>query len=231
MITVCLLSYYAPGVMPVREHLENGALLNPHGHGWAAGPVMSRSPDDPECMIRRFLEERRIRLHVPALFHSRNATGDSPVTRQNIHPFAVIQGREIMTVAHNGYLFPHDGGRSDSLIFATEILPRYDLDDEESVRLLEQRMGPNKAVILRPGKPGLILNKHLGIAFGPADGTLNGTWHSNADYTGVPHLIAGICPQCAAETDQKPVCGPCEGRAQCRQALLMSKVKGGEKHA
>ncbi len=210
-----MLSYYPPGVMPRKEHLENGALLNPHGHGWAIGHNVPRSMDSGAA-IKGFIRAREQRPYLPALLHSRNATGDSPVTRQNIQPFIVIKGTEVMVFGHNGYFFPHEGGESDSRIFAREILPRWNLNDPDEVRELESRMGPNKAVILRYGSPGLILNAHLGIRLP------DGTWHSNTDYLGVPHLVPGICPQCSTETDQKPVCPSCEEKAQARKALLMA---------
>jgi hypothetical protein len=212
VVIICLLSYFSPGAMPDRAHLENGTLLNPHGFGWAVGWNMSRSMD-AEYSVRGFLRAREEHPYLPALFHSRNAAGNSPVTRQNIHPFTVIQGNKVMTVAHNGYLFPHDGEESDSRIFARDILPRYDLDDEQDRALLEMRMGPNKAVILRPGKEVRILNRYQGILLP------DGTWHSNSDYLG-EQRPAGICPQCNEVTDQKPVCPSCESKAQARRALL-----------
>jgi hypothetical protein len=213
---MCLLSYYPAGVMPVREHLENGARLNPHGSGFAAGWDLRRSMDS-EKAIDGFLAARMQTPFLPAMFHARNATGDSPVTPENIHPFRVsLRGKDAF-VAHNGYLFPHDGDRSDSAIFAEEILPRYDLDDPDEVALLERRMGPSRAVVLFPASRALILNAHLGICLP------DGTWHSNRDYLGEPHVIPGVCPVCKAETDLKPVCETCEGRAQRRRALLMEK--------
>lgn len=213
MITICYLTYYAPGVMPVREHLENGVKLNPHGHGYAMGNAFPAwSLNRPELLIEEFMTMRPYYLNLPALFHSRNAAGDSPVTLGNVQPFLIQDMTTI--VAHNGYLFPHEGERSDSLIFADEILPRYDLDDQDQVRLLEKRMGPSKAVILRPGNKVTILNEQLGH-------WLDGTWHSNHDYLGIPHQVDGQCPQCHAETDLAPVCESCEEKAQRRRSLLM----------
>lgn len=214
MIAICYLAYFPPGVMPVREHLENGARLNPHGCGFAVGYYALRSMDSGD-MINRFLENRENSLYLPALFHSRNATGDSPVTEENLHPFFVERNeREPAWAAHNGYLFQHEGRKSDSAIFAEEILPRYNLDDPGIRALLEQRMGPNKAVIL-DSDSAYILNAHLGIS------SPDGTWHSNRDYLGISHLRDGQCPQCHAGTDLKPVCEPCEERAQRRRSLLM----------
>lgn len=211
---MCLISCYAPGVMPVADHLENGMALNPHGSGFAIGSAMARSLN-PEKMLLMFLRLRKQYPGRPAVFHSRSATGDSPVTEANCHPFR----NEGMIASHNGYLFPHDGERSDSRIFAGEVLPLYDLDDRKAVALLERRMGPNKAVILRGLSPALILNKRLGITLD------DGTWHSNSDYLGVSHHVPGSCPQCNAETDCKPVCASCERKAQGRRALLMKGAK------
>jgi predicted glutamine amidotransferase len=112
--------------MPVREHLEHGARLNPHGSGFALGYI-AKHFTDPEKAIAQFMAHRERFLHLPALFHSRNATGDSPVTPENIHPFEVNLPWGKAFVAHNGYLFKHEGDRSDSRIFAEEILPLYNM--------------------------------------------------------------------------------------------------------
>jgi hypothetical protein len=210
VMRMCHLAYFPPGVMPVLEHLENGARLNPHGSGFAIGAVRLRSMD-PERAISLFMRLRARHPDRPAVLHSRNATGDSPVTLENIHPFR--SGSAV--VFHNGYLFPHDGGKSDTAIFAEEVLPRYDLDNRADVTLLEERMGPNKAVVLHPAGKVTILNGHLGIALP------DGAWHSNTDYLGIPHHLPGICPQCAEPTGDKPVCASCEEQAQGRRALLM----------
>lgn len=209
---MCYLAYYPPGVMPVREHLDNGVKLNPHGAGFAFGVFSRRSADGGKA-VDAFMRFRNILPDEPALFHARNASGDSPVTPENIQPFRWAGG----IFAHNGYLFRHEEEKSDSLVFAAQILPRYDLDDQDQVRLLERRMGPSKAVILRPAHKVVILNEQLGH-------WLDGTWHSNHDYLGVPHLVDGQCPQCHAKTDLKPVCGSCEDKAERRRSLLMEAV-------
>jgi hypothetical protein len=167
-------------------------------------------------MITAFLVHRQRFPWLPALFHSRNASGDSPRTEENLHPFKLERnGYEHAWFAHNGYLFKHEGGKSDSLIFASEILPKYNLDDPGTRALLEQRMGRNKAVIIYPpDNTSYILNAHLGISLP------DGTWHSNADYTGVPHIMPGLCPLCGDETELTPVCASCEKEAQARRELL-----------
>lgn len=208
---MCLLSYYPPGSVPVEEHLRHGAELNPHGSGFAFGTDVTYRDLDGKKAVTDFLGmHSRLSPPVPALFHSRNATGDSPRSPGNIHPFR--SGN--LVVAHNGYLFPHEGERSDSRVFAEDILPLYDLDDLDQVRMLETLMGPNKAVILRPDRPGVILNAELGVTLP------DGTWHSNADYTGVPHVVPGKCPVCGVAAEGL-VCGSCEEWAQLRKAALL----------
>lgn len=221
---MCLLSFYPPGVMPVREHLENGARFNPHGSGYANGEHYYRSLD-PEKAIQAFTALREQCPEPPALFHSRHATGDSPRTLENCHPFRVLVHGKRALVAHNGYLFPHEGEDSDTKIFARDILYRYDLDDPAHVALLEERMGPNRAVILREGR-ALILNAHQGITLP------DGTWHSNTDYLGVRTLTSGRCLYATHKTHacynpgelllgDKLICRPCDKKARERRELLM----------
>jgi len=184
---VCLMTYYPSGAMPVREHLENGAKLNPDGFGWAmlidGMSLISRRGLDAEEMITDFMAHRMARLDGHALFHSRHAT-DTGSTVGNCHPFP-LAGDPRITVAHNGYLFEVADGetRSDSRVFAEDILPRCNLDDPAERAGLEAWLDTNKVVILS-GAPALaepvyILNGKLGVMLD------DGTWHSNADYTGI----------------------------------------------
>jgi hypothetical protein len=212
--------------MPVREHLENGARLNPDGHGFAIGWSHLTSMDARE-MIGEFLTRREMRPDLPAMFHSRAATGDSPRTPENCHPFRTCYGKDkYSVVGHNGFMFPHEGERSDSAIFAREILPLYDLDIPAQKRLLEERMGPSKAVVIH-GARAYILNPHLGVFLE------DGTWHSNTDYTGESHHVPdGRCLYAAHQTHgcgnpgelplgRHLLCRPCDKAARERRALLM----------
>jgi len=183
---MCLLSYYVPGSMPVREHLENGARLNPDGFGWAmlaGGELLTRRYLNGAAAIEDFMAQRARNPDVPALFHSRHAT-DTGATVANCHPFPLGTGA---VVAHNGYLFPVTEGeeRSDSRIFAEEILPRYDLDDPAHAARLEKWLGTNKVVVLSSSpardQAAYILNADRGVWLDHG-----GTWHSNPDYTGTP---------------------------------------------
>jgi glutamine amidotransferase len=218
---MCLLSFYPPGVLTVKEHLEAGARLNPHGCGYAlaAGGLIfeHRSLDSGEA-ISRFLALRASCPDSHALFHSRKASVAS-VTLENCHPFPV-RGDNPGFVAHNGWLF-HAGNQSDTRVFAEEILPRYNLDDPEDFRRLDGLMGFNKAVVLF-GDRAHILGEHLGIWLP------DGSWHSNGDYTGV-HASAGLCVACKLvppEPGAKPaVCAGCGHAASVRYQRMTENVR------
>jgi hypothetical protein len=212
--------------MPVRGHLENGARLNPDGFGWAmlaGGNLVSRRSLNGEDMISDFMTRRAASPDAPALFHARHATDTEP-TVGNAHPFP-LGGDTRVAVAHNGYLFPVTEGeqRSDSRIFAEEILPRYNLDDPSHVAKLEAWLGTNKVVVLSGspahGQAAYILNAGRGVWLG------DGTWHSNPDYTGTlqddtrcrscgsDDLLGGLslatggelCKQCVTAMDYRTV--------------------------
>jgi hypothetical protein len=222
---VCLLSYYAPGVQPDPEHLRNGARLNPDSFGFslALGLIDTRRGFDAGEMIDLFVTARRERPDVHALFHSRKST-DTASTLENAHPFPV--GRSGMTVtAHNGYFFAHAAGddRSDSKVFAEEILPLYDLDNPLERRLLEQRMGPNRAVVLSVSghheRSAYILNKDQGITLE------DGSWHSNAMFLGVQPEGCRLCftedaPMVVLPSGSR-ICEPCHKALATRRELLM----------
>jgi glutamine amidotransferase len=229
--TMCLLTYYPPGVEPVREHLENGARLNAKGHGWAAIDRYNmlhchRSLDAAE-MITSFMVFRAENPDSRAMFHSRYATGTA-TTLEKCHPMQV--GNDPLTVmAHNGYLFPTEG-ESDTEVFARDILPRYDLLNPASRAVLEERMGPNKAVILSTNillPRVIILNGSKGIMLP------GGTWHSNRDYLGTSHLEEGKCIICSQIPQEGAsvigegdiLCHSCEATASNRYELLMEAVR------
>ena len=156
---MCMLSYFPSGVQPVERHLENGAISNPDGHGWAIvtdwGLLQNKSLNSRD-MIEEFISERKAHPNGPALFHSRIGTGGG-ITQGNCHPFQV--GKDNQTVlAHNGILFASPKGetRSDTRIFAEDIFPvRFRRLDRPGVRYqLRQYMYsaknwyPNKILVL-----------------------------------------------------------------------------------
>jgi len=218
MITICHMVLLPPGVMPEREHLENGARLNPHGFGWAMVQenrlITSRSIDAADC-INSFMSARFTWPLFHAVFHSRHA-GSMPIGLEFNHP-VLLDSRTVML--HNGYLFPVNDGRSDAVVFATEILPKWNLKDPAERAELEQRMGLNKAIVLSTDparEPVTVLNEQLGITLD------NGAWHSNADFLGTSHLQPGICGACG-EPCEGMICPACEAAANAREELLRSR--------
>ena len=126
---MCMLCVVNPGVIPDRDKLENSALNNPHGFGFAiAVPdeeriIVERTMDADES-INNFLKLRKKYMDGYALWHARFATHGSK-TVANCHPFKV--GKDKRTyLAHNGIIdIPMDAkeDRSDTRVFAEELLP------------------------------------------------------------------------------------------------------------
>jgi glutamine amidotransferase len=110
--------------------MENSALNNPHGFGFAiAVPnenriIVEKSMDADES-INRFLALRAIYTDGYAMWHARFATHGSR-TLENCHPFAI--GHDDRTyLGHNGILsiaIPEKDDRSDSKVYSEELIPR-----------------------------------------------------------------------------------------------------------
>jgi len=209
---------FEPRAQPVREHLENGGKLNPHGHGWAVQSglivIKGRYLELTEA-VETFIQARRTYPYGWAIFHSRHST-TAPGTLENCQPLALPDGR---VFAHNGGLFPVDGDVSDTRIFAEQYLPRWDTGDVGQMAELARRIGQNKMIIMGARGEPLILNERRG-------NWLNGAWHSNFDWDGEDfHLAAGQCAACgrpmpgAAEAS---VCSWCQIEAQARLTSLMT---------
>lgn len=147
-----------PGVTPSRDKLENSALNNPHGFGFAiAVPsenriIVEKSMDADES-INRFLAQRAIYQDGYAMWHARFATHGSR-TLENCHPFAV--GHDDRTyLGHNGILpieIPDKDDRSDTKVFAEELLPRLGgvtaLDDDYIWNMLEDYTSGSKVCVI-----------------------------------------------------------------------------------
>lgn len=155
---MCMLCVIPAGVMPSREKLENSALNNPHGFGFAiAVPSENRiiveRTMDPDESINRFMELRSQYMEGYAMWHARLATHGSR-TVANCHPFRV--GKDNLTyLAHNGILditIPHADDRSDTRIFAEELLPALGgvtaLDNDWVWDMLESYTSGSKVCIL-----------------------------------------------------------------------------------
>lgn len=170
----------------LEDRLYNGAMSNPHGHGWAVvvdGQIRTGKSMDAGKAIDGFLDTYRLATG-PALFHSRWAT-HGPKTLTNVHPFPVRKMANTY-LAHNGILpseaLPGKGDkRSDTRVFAEDILPiKYTQLDSPKVRAsLDKWLGHNKIAVLttnrRFARNLYLFNMELGDF-------VDGVWFSNSDH-------------------------------------------------
>lgn len=155
---MCMLCVIPPQVLPSREKLENSALNNPDGFGFAiAVPsegrlIVERTMNADEC-INSFLALRAQYPEGYAIWHARYATHGS-TTLDNCHPFYV--GSDGLTVlAHNGVLPTEELKgelRSDTRIFAEDILASIGgvtaLDNPQIYNMLEDFSSGSKIAVL-----------------------------------------------------------------------------------
>lgn len=155
---MCMLCVIPPQVLPSREKLENSALNNPDGFGFAiAVPsegrlIVERTMNADEC-INSFLALRAQYPEGYAIWHARYATHGS-TTLDNCHPFYV--GSDGLTVlAHNGVLPTEEAKgelRSDTRIFAEDILASIGgvtaLDNPQIYNMLEDFSSGSKIAVL-----------------------------------------------------------------------------------
>ena len=155
---MCMLCVVPPNVIPSREKLENSALNNPHGFGFAiVVPSEKRihveRTMNADTSINRFLEMRGKYPEGYAMWHARFATHGS-TTVDNCHPFKV--GNDSLTyLAHNGILpiiEPQGDNRSDTRIFAEDLLPTIggvaSLDNLQVQNLIEDFTTGSKVCVL-----------------------------------------------------------------------------------
>lgn len=155
---MCMLCVVPPNVIPSREKLENSALNNPHGFGFAI--VIPREKRihvertmNADTSINRFIEMRGKYPEGYAMWHARFATHGT-TTVDNCHPFKV--GKDSHTyLAHNGILpiiEPQGDTRSDTRIFAEDLLPSIggvaSLDNVQISNLIEDFTTGSKVCIL-----------------------------------------------------------------------------------
>lgn len=155
---MCMLCVMSPGVTPTREKLENSALNNPDGFGFAiAIPEENRihveTTMNPDSSINRFLEMRALYPDTFAMWHARLATHGS-TNIDNCHPFRV-GGDSRSVLAHNGILpVLIDAGdkRSDTRVFAEDVLPAFGgvtaLDNPQIANVMEEFCAGSKVCIL-----------------------------------------------------------------------------------
>lgn len=193
---MCMLTFLPPNVQPNTERLQNGALINDDGHGFAILDMATR-PGHPSLIVRRamspftlireFAALRKKYPEGPALFHSRWGTSGTK-GKGNCHPFHLGQdGSDRLTVvAHNGVLtrdcWPGKGDdRCDTRIFAEDHLPFRNLNKSRGLNRLARWLGRDKLVILtanpRYREHWYLLNEQEGE-------WVDGVWYSNSDHSG-----------------------------------------------
>ena len=155
---MCMLCVVPPGVIPSREKLENSALNNPHGFGFAIvvpeeNRIIRERTMNADESVNRFLELRSQYMNGYAMWHARYATHGSR-TVLNCHPFVVGED-ERTYLAHNGVLditIPPKDDRSDTRVFAEDLLPAIGgvsaLDNDHVWRMLEDYTAGSKVAIL-----------------------------------------------------------------------------------
>jgi glutamine amidotransferase len=167
-----------PGGVPIPvEGIENGAIVNDDGHGWALATTDGLIVVDKSMKFQTALDglieaRKEYGQSSVALFHSRFATHGT-TNEDNIHPFWV---GEYSVVAHNGVLpstwWPgKKDDRSDTRVFAEETAPSYlseatGIPSRRGAKEIGKRIGMgNKLVFLSvaSGRPAVrIVNAHAG---------------------------------------------------------------------
>lgn len=152
-----MLCVVPPHVMPSRTLLEDSALNNPHGFGFAIvipseKRIHAERTMDADASINKFLEMRKRHPEGYAMWHARFATHGSQ-TVDNCHPFRVGGDRKTY-LAHNGILPTIEDytDRSDTRIFAEDLIPAMGgvkaLDNPQVWNMLEDFTSGSKVCIL-----------------------------------------------------------------------------------
>jgi len=156
---MCMLCVIPPNVIPSRDKLENSALNNPHGFGFAiAVPsknrIISERTMNADESINRFLKLRGEFPEGYAMWHARYATHGS-MTIDNCHPFRLGGNDKLTYIGHNGVLPTIETKgehRSDTRIFAEDILPAMGgvtaLDNEQMYNVIENFTSGSKVCVL-----------------------------------------------------------------------------------
>lgn len=184
---MCVFCVVPPNVTPTKTMLEDSALNNPDGFGFAiAIPSEQRihveKTMNADTSISRFLEMRAKYPQGYAIWHARIATHGS-VTVDNCHPFYVAYDNRTV-LFHNGVLpidEPKGDKRSDTRIFAEDILPAIgglkSLDNDNVFKLVEGFANGSKLAFLTVDPTSkhelYMVNDHLGFT------DSSGVWWSN----------------------------------------------------
>ena len=189
---MCLLTFIPAGNTPDKKLLQKSCDNNPHGFGYAiinGDQVITGKSLNANHLIKEFLLMRKKYPNGDALFHSRYATHGT-ISVDNCHPFIV--GRDKKTVlAHNGILpviTPKIDDRSDTAIFAEDILPLYlnkkgGIDNKEIFEAIEDWAYGSKMVLLTVNPK---FNKNSYIFNEKSGHWLDGIWWSNYGYVSQP---------------------------------------------
>lgn len=183
---MCLLVFSEAGSKIDISRLEQAALNNPDGFGFAihCGDSIIRDKGMDFYEVLEKFEKQRAIHHGHAMFHLRIATHGS-VNKKNCHPFVV--GNDARTVlGHNGVLpfeMPKNDVRSDTKYFAEVLLPKHGgvvaLNDPEYREKLAKQITGSKFVIMtadpRADKQWYIINEQAGHWD-------EGVWWSNKSY-------------------------------------------------
>ncbi|WP_435591872.1 class II glutamine amidotransferase [Nocardia sp. bgisy118] len=240
---MCILTFVKPGITPDLEALRNGALANPHGHGYAVitGDAIAVGHGmDAAAVIAEFAAVRAEYSEGPALFHSRLATHGLH-DLDNCHPFRV-GGDERTVLAHNGILPTNvhpraDDPRSDTRIAAEDYLPTApfgSLDSWVGRDRLERWLGTDKMVILTVDPT----YKHHAYIFNEHRGRWDdGSWYSNTGY--LPHRWGAdeeYCENCGVPDYDRlgphcPWCGFCTECTRVFPKCVCPAFDGEERYA
>jgi hypothetical protein len=184
---MCMLCVIPPNVFPAKDKLENSALNNPDGFGYAiAIPDEKRilvfhSMNADEC-ISKFMEDRAKYHDNYAIWHARFATHGAN-TLANCHPFKVGDD-EMSYLAHNGILSVLEEKadvRSDTRIFAEDLIGSIGgikaLDNPQVWNMLEDFTTGSKVAFLTVNP----VAKHQIYLLHEEKGTVDssGVWWSN----------------------------------------------------
>jgi hypothetical protein len=183
---MCMLCVIPPNVIPAREKLENSALNNPHGFGYAIAipkenRILTFRTMNPDECINKFIKDRAEYLDGYAIWHARYTTHGSS-TIDNCHPFMV--GTDTQSyLAHNGILnvLEEKDERSDTRIFAEDLMPVIggveSLDNPQVWNMLEDFTTGSKVAFLTVNPKAKHQLYLLHEEKGQVDST--GVWWSN----------------------------------------------------
>lgn len=217
---MCMLCVIPPNTMPSRSKLENSALNNPHGYGFAIvvpeeRRIICERTMNADESINRFLELRQQYQTGYAIWHARYATSGE-MTVDNCHPFVLpdTQYPNTTYIAHNGVLDviePKTEKRSDTRIFVEDLLPAIGgvkaFDNDQVWNLLEDFTRGSKVAVLTVHPDAEYQMYLLHESAGNKDN--DGVWWSNNScelsygYYGSYHTLGASSTSASKAYDEK----------------------------